>query len=311
MRTRLQLTPAPPFDFRGTAHSHGWVVLAPNEWDRDAGVMQRVERLPSSKVVGLTIQGDGTLRKPIIDVAVEHKGRLSRRDGKAIERSVNHMFRLDEDLRRFYTLCRKRGVPWTQVTCGLGRLLRSPDLFEDIVKTICTTNIQWSGTQRIVAGLVNEFAEPLPTAPDRKAFPTAETIAATHPDELAGRVRMGYRAPYVHEIATRIAAGELNLASLQDPELPTIEIKQRLTALKGVGPYAAASLMMLLGRYDDLPVDSVYRDFVRKRFSQTQAHRRPNPRDLRGLGPVEIPRLLVRPLDLPLRRLRATSVSLC
>ena len=69
------------------------------------------------------------------------------------------MFRLDEDLRRFYTLCRKRGAPWTQVTRGLGRLLRSPNLFEDIVKTICTTNIQWSGTRRIVAGLVNEFGE--------------------------------------------------------------------------------------------------------------------------------------------------------
>ena len=266
MRTRLQLTPAPPFDFRGTAQSHGWVVLAPNEWDRDAGVMQRVERLPSGKVVSLTIQSNGTVREPVIDVSVEHKRRLSRRDGGAIELCVSHMFRLDEDLRRFYTLCRKRGAPPSKVTRGLGRLLRSPDLFEDIVKTICTTNIQWSGTKRIVTGLVNEFGEPHPTAPDRKAFPTAEAIAATHLDEFAGRVRMGYRAPYIHEIATRIAGGELDLTRFQDPKLPTIEIKQRLTALKGIGPYAAASLMMLLGRYDDLPVDSVYRDFVRKRY---------------------------------------------
>lgn len=266
MRTRLQLVPTPPFDFRGTASSHGWVVLAPNEWDRDTGILQRVERLPSGKVVALTVQGDGTLRKPIIDVAVEHKGPLARRDGKAIELSVSHTFRLDEDLRRFYTLCRKRGAPWTQVTGGLGRLLRSPGLFEDIVKTICTTNIQWSGTRRIVAGLVNEFGEPHPAAPDRKAFPAAEAIAATHPDEFAQRVRMGYRAPYIHEIATLIAGGELDLASFDDPEIPTIEIKRRLTALKGIGPYAAASLMMLLGRYDDLPVDSVYKDFVRKRY---------------------------------------------
>lgn len=266
MRTRLQLVPAPPFDFRGTASSHGWVVLAPNEWDRNTGVLQRVERLPSGKVVSLAIQGNGTLRNPIIDVSVEHKGQLSRRDGKAIELSVSHMFRLDEDLRRFYTLCRKRGAPWTQVTRGLGRLLRSPDLFEDIVKTICTTNIQWSGTRRIVAGLVNEFGEPHPTAPDRKAFPTAEAIVALRPDEFAERVRMGYRAPYIHEIATRIAGGELDLTSFHDPDIPIAEVKQRLLALNGVGPYATASLMMLLGRYDDLPVDSVYRDFVSKRY---------------------------------------------
>ncbi len=266
MRTRLQLVPTPPFDFQGTAYSHGWVVLAPNEWNRDTGVLQRVERLPSGKVISLTIQGDGTVRKPTIDVAIEHKGQLSRRNAKAIEFSVSHMFRLDEDLRRFYTLCRKRGAPWTQVTRGLGRLLRSPDLFEDIVKTICTTNIQWSGTRRIVAGLVNEFGEPHPSAPDRKAFPTAEVIAATDPDEFAERVRMGYRAPYIHEISTRIAGGKLDLASFHDPDVPTVEIKQRLSALKGIGPYAAASLMMILGRYDDLPVDSVYRDFVRKQY---------------------------------------------
>ena len=280
MLTRLQLTPAPPFDFRGTARSHGWIVLAPNEWDHDAGILRRVERLRSGKIVSLRIQGDGTLRKAIIDVEVEHPGRLSRLDGQEIERSVSRMFRLDEDLRRFYTLCRKRGAPWTAATRGLGRLLRSPGLFEDIVKTICTTNIQWGGTKKMVAGLVEEFGECHPSLPDQKAFPTPEAIAAADRDEFVSRVRMGYRAPYIHELATRIANGELDLDALQDPDLPTAAVKKRLLAIKGIGAYAAASLLMLLGRYDDLPIDSVCRDFVGKKYFPG---RKPSDEQLRGV----------------------------
>ncbi|MCY4587153.1 MAG: hypothetical protein OXB98_14045 [Bryobacterales bacterium] len=280
MLTRLQLSPAPPFDFRGTAHSHGWVVLAPNEWDRDAGILRRVERLCSGRVVSLCIQGGGTLRKAIIDIEVEHSGRLSCPDCQEIERSVSRMFRLDEDLRRFHTLCRKRGAPWSAATRGLGRLLRSPGFFEDIVKTICTTNIQWGGTKRIVAGLVEEFGESQPGRPERKAFPTTEAIAEVDRNEFVSRVRMGYRAPYIHELATRIENRELDLESLQDASVTTATVKKRLLAIKGIGPYAAASLLMLLGRYDDLPVDSVYRDFVGKKYFPG---RKPSDEQIRGV----------------------------
>src|SRR5881296_130475 len=38
-----------------------------------------------------------------------------------------------------------------------GRLLRSPSLFKDIVKMICTTNCSWSATQRMVQNLVQKL----------------------------------------------------------------------------------------------------------------------------------------------------------
>jgi len=38
-----------------------------------------------------------------------------------------------------------------------GRLLRSPDRFEDVVKMICTTNCAWGATERMVANLVNKI----------------------------------------------------------------------------------------------------------------------------------------------------------
>ena len=36
-----------------------------------------------------------------------------------------------------------------------------------------------------------------------------------------------------------------------------LELCKELMSIKGVGPYAAANLLMLLGRHDFIPIDSV------------------------------------------------------
>jgi len=259
MRTTLLLAPKAPFDFANTAYSHGWVVLAPNSWDLENHVLKRVERLSSGKVVTLTVQSDGTIRKPSIQIAAESSTRLGKRDQAEIVRNAGHMFRLDEDLSPFYRECRRRGGQWRGVTRGLGRLLRSPSMWEDAIKVICTTNIQWGGTRKMVSALVEVYGE-------QGAFPVPEAIASVSRKKFESSVRMGYRAPYVHELAQLIAGGELDLESLAGSEAPTPDLKKELLAIKGVGPYAAATLLMLIGRYDELPVDSVARDFTSKKY---------------------------------------------
>jgi len=54
----------------------------------------------------------------------------------------------------------------------------------------------------------------------------------------------------------RRPALELDLEALKHSDLPTPELRKRLLGLKGVGDYAAANLLMILGRYDAIPVDS-------------------------------------------------------
>ena len=46
------------------------------------------------------------------------------------------MFRLDEDLSRFYELVRDDELSWCAL--GAGRMLRAPTVFEDVVKTKLT-----------------------------------------------------------------------------------------------------------------------------------------------------------------------------
>jgi 3-methyladenine DNA glycosylase/8-oxoguanine DNA glycosylase len=261
-QAKLTLTPPQPFEFERTAYSHGWVVLSPNSWDEEALTMRRVHALGGGKVVLLDISGAGEK----VAVKVQSKKALDSGEKREIKAAVSRMLRLDEDLSVFYARCKKEGQPWTRLTQGLGRLLRSPSVFEDLVKTICTTNIQWGGTKRMVANLVEALGQPYPGNPALKSFPTPEAMAKKKPEYFTETVRMGYRGPYVSEIARQVVAGKLDLEGWLTSDLPTPDLKKELLAVKGVGNYAAATMLMLLGRYDELAVDTVFRDFVSKKY---------------------------------------------
>src|SRR5438309_2937956 len=182
--------------------------------------------------------------------------------GEAVMRQVRHVLSLDLDLMPFYAVARNDSeLSW--VVDGAGRMVRSPTVFEDVVKTICTTNTSWGGTTRMVNALVEHLGEKAPGAPPTgpygRAFPTPQAMAAA-PErfykEVAGT---GYRGPYLKTLSTDVARGRVDLEALASapPEvLPDDEVAAQLQALPGVGPYAAAHIMLMLGRYDRLILDS-------------------------------------------------------
>ena len=119
--------------------------MAPFEWDELGGVLHRVECLSSGRVVDISLKSDeGGLR-------VEVRGRLSKAESREITAKANWMFMLGADFREFYA--RAEAEPrLAHCRAGAhGRFLRSPALYEDIVKVMLTTNIRWSGTRRLVA----------------------------------------------------------------------------------------------------------------------------------------------------------------
>jgi 3-methyladenine DNA glycosylase/8-oxoguanine DNA glycosylase len=78
-------------------------------------------------------------------------------------------------------------------------------------------------------------------------------------------VRAGYRGAYLKKLASIVAGGVIDLEELDNPELPDDEVAARLLALPGVGPYAAAYVMLTsLGRYRPLVLDSWTRPTYRK-----------------------------------------------
>ena len=134
-------------------------------------------------------------------------------------------------------------------------MLRGQTVFEDVVKTICTTNTAWSGTRKMTAALVDNVGAAAPGG--SRTFPTPQAMAEVDVDFYRDVVRAGYRGPYFKQLATDVAEGTINLEELNDPDLPDEEVAARLLALPGVGPYAAAHVMLTsLGRYSRLVLDS-------------------------------------------------------
>jgi len=72
-------------------------------------------------------------------------------------------------------------------------------------------------------------------------------LAATDAETLRSEAGLGYRAPYVVELAQAVAWGDLDLESLKADDIPTADVRKTLLAIKGVGAYAAANLLMILG----------------------------------------------------------------
>ncbi len=144
---RFSLPTPQDFDFTSTLTSHGWVVLSPNVYNKERNSFSRVEALPGGQTARLTVSSGKANQ---VKILVESPGELLSPDKKYIKQRVRHMLRLDEDYSDFYDHCQAKGGVWAGLACGKGRMLRSPSLFEDLVKVICTTNIQWGGTKRMV-----------------------------------------------------------------------------------------------------------------------------------------------------------------
>jgi 3-methyladenine DNA glycosylase/8-oxoguanine DNA glycosylase len=109
-----------PVDFARTIVSHGVAELPPNRVDLAARILETT--LPVSR-------GARTVR-------IRAQGKNLRIEGSTdskLTKTVAHMFRLDEDLSRFYELVREDELAWCAV--GAGRMLRASTVFEDVVKT--------------------------------------------------------------------------------------------------------------------------------------------------------------------------------
>jgi 3-methyladenine DNA glycosylase/8-oxoguanine DNA glycosylase len=260
-----------PFELALVVQSHGWYDLAPWRWDQARGVLARPLRLSSGRLVRAELaEGPGGLLVRAMAV-----GRPSAVESAEVRTLLATCLALDEDLGPFHDLARAlevrradgRGADlpdlrWA-VERGAGRLLRSPTVFEDAVKTLCTTNCTWAATRLMVARLCETMGEPVPGEADQRAFPTPEAMAAAPERRYREAIRAGYRGPYLRALARSVASGRLDLEALRDPALPTPELLARLLALDGFGPYAAQHLARLLGRHDFLALDAWTRQKLR------------------------------------------------
>jgi 3-methyladenine DNA glycosylase/8-oxoguanine DNA glycosylase len=236
------------FSFRRTVISHGWCELLPFSLDQANWILTRVIDLSEKPPVTITMTSGKD------HVAVNTSRRLGKTEAAKVFRDARHILRLDDDLEPFYlATCELAEFAWIAEQ-GAGRMLRSPTVFEDLVKMICTTNCSWSLTEKMVTGLVQGLGRE--GKDGRRTFPTPEAMASMPGKFYVDEVRAGYRAPYLKELADRVASGELDVESWLTSDLSTSDLVKQIKGVKGAGNYAAENLLKLLGRYDGLALDS-------------------------------------------------------
>jgi 3-methyladenine DNA glycosylase/8-oxoguanine DNA glycosylase len=233
-----------------TLASHGVASLPPAQIDEQTWTLETTLPVPrGARAVRVTPGPRRTARVELLG------GTASPRVRDALLRQLRHMFRLDEDLSAFYAVARDDDdLAWAAE--GAGRMLRSPTVFEDVVKTICTTNCAWSGTVRMVTALVDHLGTAA-SGTGTRTFPSPRAMAEADEAFYRDEARTGYRGAYLRRLADGVSSGTLELERLNDPELTDEEVEDTLLALPGVGPYAAAHVMLTsLGRYSRLVLDS-------------------------------------------------------
>ena len=240
-------TPA-TFSFKRTVISHGWCELLPFAIDRQRWTLTRTLDLGSTPPLTVTLSAAKRA------VHINTSRTVGKQAANAVLNQVRHILRLDDDLKPFYQTM--KGDPefaWVSIQ-GAGRMLRSPTVFEDLVKMICTTNCSWALTEKMVTGLVENLGRK--SSNSHRTFPTPEAMALMPEKFYVKEVRAGYRAGYLKELADRVASGELDVESWLTSSLPTPALIKEMKGVKGVGDYAAENLLKLLGRYDGLALDS-------------------------------------------------------
>jgi len=242
------------FNFPRTVISHGWYGLLPFSLDSEKWALTRVIDLGAKAPVTIVMTG----RKGHVRVTTARA--LNERETAKVTRDARHILRLDDDLEPFYlATAADADFDWIGKQ-GAGRMLRSPTVFEDLVKMICTTNCSWALTVKMVTGLVENLGRE--SDDKRRSFPTAQVMAEQPLKFFVDEVRAGYRAPYLKELAERVASGELDPEEWLRSPLSTAELTKQIKGVKGAGDYAAENLLKLLGRYDGLALDS----WTRARF---------------------------------------------
>ncbi|MCA9281991.1 MAG: hypothetical protein H6812_11960 [Phycisphaeraceae bacterium] len=237
MGTRLTMPTPGDYLLRRDVCSYGYFLLAPNHWDPRTETLTRSLDL-SGGIAAVRIGQPGRGKALVI----EGDRRLSRGEQAEVKRLVTRMLHLnDVSVGAFH----KVDGRWKK--SGRGRLFRSPTFFEDLIKTVASCNVTWPSTI-VMNRRLCEVISP--------AFPSAQQLARRREATLRARCRVGYRDKRMVELGKLVAGGEVEPAWFEDRGNSDEAVYKALLALPGIGPYAAANVMQLLGRYSRVAIDT-------------------------------------------------------
>jgi len=151
------------------------------------------------------------------------------------------------------------------------RILRQ-SLFETLISFIVSANNNIKRIQMILWRLREKFGNKVE---DYFSFPTREQMLKATEEDFV-QLGAGYRAKYLYNVLRQVDED-----MLQDWQtLPTIELRNKLISLSGVGPKVADCVLLFgFGRGDVFPVDTwiekMYFKFYGKQYDENNVDKLP------------------------------------
>ncbi len=235
-----------------TVDSHGWVDLVPWVWDESNGSLSRYES------IGPDLEGMITLTQTsptTLELTVD-----TNKPANDLSKAKDFVIRwlsIDWLPDNAIVVAGKLDKRISQLLkIGAGRMLRGSTFYEDFVKTICTIQMSWSGTKRMLNSLMELNGT--------KTFPTPLEIMDIGELNLREKAKFGFRAAtLINSTDKLLSQGWIDNYGNSSPDTISKEV---LLELNGIGPYSANHMRVLQRDFSSIPVDSVVSRYCKERY---------------------------------------------
>jgi DNA-3-methyladenine glycosylase II len=252
----LTIEPRAPFRLDLTA----WALRrrSHNAVDRfDGSAYRRVLSIDDGAPVAVTVTQDDATSGPRLSVLLVGRAIDERTEHRA-RGALDRLLGLSVDLTPFAAMAERDPLlgPLALRLRGL-RPPRFPTVFEAVVNGVACQQLSLDVGIHLLNRLTAAHGRPVSGEPaGPRAFPDPDRLAGLPPEELKRHGFSLSKARTIVETAGAIAAGELDLESLD--RLDDRAAVDRLTALRGIGRWTAEYVLLRgLGRLHVFPGDDV------------------------------------------------------
>ncbi len=161
---------------------------------------------------------------------------------------------LDEDLEAIYESIGTDEVVSASIARYRGMRVLRQDPWECLASFICSSNSNLPRIQSNIEAIARLCGDPIGArGHSRHAFPSPEQLASAGPAPLR-RLKLGYRAEYLHQAAVAVAEGRVSPWALRETAYE--EALDRLLDVPGVGDKVAnCALLFSMDKPGAFPVD--------------------------------------------------------
>ena len=249
-----------PFALEATMKCHGWFQLTPFYWHESPKTLYWATQFGREEPVLLKIREIPSANPAPCTIELEWDGDKNHQD--TVIKKVRHVFNLDIDLTGFYHLAKRHRYLDQIESRGIGRLMRSESLFEDLFKAICGTNVTWRQAVKMI-NAIGALGPPVPGT-EYHVFPNPQAILEAGEAFLKQVGRVGYRSAYLVELCHRFLESPPLAQQIERGVVPAAEMKKFFLGIKGIGKVTAHYLSALYGDFSELAIDSLVLSYMTK-----------------------------------------------